>query len=137
MKIHRPLGLSLLVYEVARMVILLVFSISLDPSGFVGPALIGYLLAPQILFALIALFVWIDETRYRDYVPLYVAGKTLLVWAGLLWLLSSFKTIVKAFVMYTGTAGEPLMLAMAVLIPFEIATIIRMVLYKKRPAEDH
>ncbi|WP_304223641.1 hypothetical protein [Gracilinema caldarium] len=137
MKIHRPLGLSVLVYEVARMVILLVLSVSLEPSGFVGPALIGYLLAPQILFALIALFVWIDETRYRDYVSLYVAGKTLLVWAGLLWLFTSFKTIVKALMMYTGTAGEPFMIAILVLIPFEIATIIRMVLYMKRPAEDH
>ncbi|MCA1949785.1 MAG: phosphoethanolamine transferase CptA [Treponema sp.] len=137
MKIHRPLGLSVLVYEVVRMVILLVLSVSLEPSGFVGPALIGYLLAPQILFALIALFVWIDETRYRDYVSLYVAGKTLLVWAGLLWLFSSFKTIVKALMMYTGTAGEPFMIAVLVLIPFEIATIIRMVLYMKRPAEDH
>jgi len=42
-------------------------------------------IAPTALFPLMALFIWLDTSRYRAYLPLFMAGKcigacTLLVW---------------------------------------------------------
>ena len=73
-----PGAIILLVYDVIRIVVLIrIF-------GAVGEALAGYeraaILAlgiPQALFALMALFLLLDATSYRPYVPLYTAGKAL------------------------------------------------------------
>lgn len=149
MKIRQPLVLSILVYEVLRNIVLLLLTASLEAIDFISPALMGYLLAPQVIFMFMALFIWIDEPRYRSYIPLYVTGKILELWAGLLWIYSSFETILRAMVMYTGSGRESLMIAFAVLIPLNIGTIIVMgrrmprrtqrhtPLSMKKPAEDN
>uniref|UniRef100_A0A7C3I8Q8 Uncharacterized protein n=1 Tax=Gracilinema caldarium TaxID=215591 RepID=A0A7C3I8Q8_9SPIR len=136
MKLHQPLSLSVFIYEVVRVVILLVMAASLQTLSLLSPTLMAYLLAPQLLFVFMALFIWIDELKYRSYLSLYVNGKIVSLWAGLLWVFTSFQSIVKAVVMYTGTAAETMMLLFAVLIPLEIVTIISMGLKLKRSAED-
>lgn len=136
MKLRQSLSFSVFVYEIVRLVILLVLATSLQTISLLSPSLMAYLLAPQLLFAFMALFIWIDEPKYRPYLPLYVTGKIVTLWAGLLWVVASFQSIVKAVVLYTGNAGEPLILAFTVLIPLEIVTIISMGFKLKRSAED-
>lgn len=136
MKLRQSLSFSVFVYEIVRLVILLVVAASLQTISFLSPSLMAYMLAPQLLFAFMALFIWIDEPKYRPYLPLYVTGKIVTLWAGLLWVFSSFPSVVKAVVLYTGNAGEPLILAFTVLIPLEIVTIISMGFKLKRSAED-
>ncbi|HON13173.1 MAG TPA: hypothetical protein PLB48_03520 [Treponema sp.] len=137
MKLHRPLSLSIFLYEVVRMVTLLVLSASVRSASFVSPALMAYLLAPQILYVFMALFLWIDESKYHSYLPLYVWGKSISLWAALLWVFTSFQSLVKTIVMYTGSAADSLMIAFAILIPLEIVTIITMGIKLKRSAEDN
>ena len=43
----------------------------LDPDGF--PRFVYT--APAVLFPLMALFIWLDTSRYRVYLPLFAAGK--------------------------------------------------------------
>jgi len=136
MKLHQPLSLAVLVYEVVRVITLLVMAASLQTISLFSPTLIAYLLAPQLLFIFMALFIWIDEFKYRNFLPLYVSGKIICLWAALLWGFTSFQSLVKVIVMYTGAAADNLMIAFAVLIPLEIVTIISMGLKMKQSAED-
>jgi hypothetical protein len=45
------------------------------------------LAAPGALFPLMALFVWLDTGRYREYLPLFSAGKCIGVFLLLGWLI--------------------------------------------------
>jgi hypothetical protein len=136
MKLHQPLNLSVLLYEVLRVIALLIIGSSVHTESLLSPVFIAFLLAPQVLFVFMALFIWMDEQKYHMYLPLYIAGKVITLWAGLLWVVVSFLTILKSLVMYTGNPTETLMLAFTVLIPFEIVTIIGMSLKLKKSAED-
>jgi hypothetical protein len=45
--------------------------------------------APCALFPLMALFVWLDVCRYRNYLPLFLAGKCVSIAALLVWFIVS------------------------------------------------
>lgn len=137
MKLHRPLSFSVLVYDMLRIIILMIITAQPRASSLISPTLMSYLLAPQILFTFMALFIWIDDRKYRNYIPLYTVGKVLGLWAALLWIFSSFQSVLRVILMYTGSAGEPLMLVMAVLIPFDCITVVIMAKYLKKPVEDN
>ena len=84
MGIVRLIKPGLFIYECIRILILAIFVFfqPSDPAGF--PRLI--FAAPGALFPLMALFIWMDVSRYRTYLPLYMAGKcislfSLVVWA--------------------------------------------------------
>jgi len=53
-----------------------------DPDGFLKFACI----APAALFPLMALFIWLDTSRYRAYLPLFTAGKCIGVFTLLIWI---------------------------------------------------
>jgi len=49
------------------------------------------LAAPGALFPLMALFIWLDTDRYREYLPLFSAGKCIGLFLLLGWLIASRK----------------------------------------------
>jgi hypothetical protein len=87
MDIFRPLRGGLFVYECLRLLYLIGSFVVLRPGGGNFPWLVYA--ASNALFPLAALFVWLDISRYRLYLPLYAAGKGIGVCAMLGWLISS------------------------------------------------
>jgi hypothetical protein len=45
--------------------------------------------SPAVLFPLMSLFLWLDAVRYRVYLPLFIAGKCVGIFALLGWLIFS------------------------------------------------
>lgn len=57
------------------------------------------LISPSAIFPLMALFIWIDNSRYRAYMPLFAAGKCVGIFSLLVWII--FSGFIKA------KAGSP------------------------------
>ena len=84
MGINRLFKPGLFIYELLRLIIMTIVVISSGGGSESLPRLV--FMAPGVLFPLMALFIWLDVQRYRAYLPLFAAGKcvvifTLLVWA--------------------------------------------------------
>ena len=76
MDVYQPLRAGLFIYELLRLLLLLVFSLFLPLEGQSG-AFFPYLayLSSNALFPLMALFLWLRPQEYRNYLTLYTAGK--------------------------------------------------------------
>jgi hypothetical protein len=59
--------------------------------------------ASAALFPLMALFIWLDSTRYRVYMPLFTAGKCIGIFSILGW--SIIAGQVKISVVFSGAAA--------------------------------
>jgi len=69
---------------------LMVISAILIIQGDVSELLIKIILvAPGALFPLMALFIWLDTDRYKEYLPLYSAGKCIGIFLLLGWFIAS------------------------------------------------
>ena len=92
MDIYRPLGAGLFFYECLRILLLVVFLVIAPPgsgfsvdSGFqdsnAGGAFFPYIvyLSSSALFPIMTLFIWLKREEYRNYLPLYMAGKIIAV----------------------------------------------------------
>jgi len=104
MGITRLLKPALFVYECVRILILAAF-VALQPAvasalltsdATVFPVLVYA--SPSALFPLMAMFLWLDASRYRAYLPLFAAGKcigiiTLLGWS----IVTRHLTLIKGF----------------------------------------
>jgi hypothetical protein len=78
---NQLLRAGLFIYECFRLLWVM------GPGGQFGiPALAVYA-APSALFPLMALFFWLDSSRYGVYVPLYMAGKIISICAAVGWLI--------------------------------------------------
>jgi len=83
MDILRPLRATLFFYEIFRLLLLVCFLFVAAPEGEVlmgssgSGAFFPYLvyLSANALFPLMALFLWLRLEEYRNYLPLYAAGK--------------------------------------------------------------
>ena len=64
------------------MLIAIVIIVQGDASGLFTKILLA---APWALFPLMALFIWLDTDRYREYLPLFSAGKCISVFLLLGW----------------------------------------------------
>ena len=64
------------------MVIALVIIIQGNVPGLFTKILLA---APGALFPLMALFVWLDTARYKEYPPLFLAGKCIGIFLLLIW----------------------------------------------------
>jgi hypothetical protein len=105
MDVYRPLRVTLFFYDLFRLIVLLQLWLSFAPltgdvsGGFTADAggfpYLAYA-APNGLFPLMALFLWIRLSEYQAYITLYIAGKTIGIVVFLGWLISSFQTIVLA-----------------------------------------
>jgi hypothetical protein len=73
MGIIRVLKPALFVYEAVRIIILALTLMFFLPGDSAIPWLA--FASPGALFPLMALFLWLDISRYSAYLPLYIAGK--------------------------------------------------------------
>jgi hypothetical protein len=87
MKIYRPLRFCLLFYEFIRLFTLLwvVGGAAPQEDAFPWPV---YGTA-NALFLFMALFLLVDMSRYRSYIPLYTAGKILAAFSSIGWVFFS------------------------------------------------
>jgi len=74
---------GLFFYECFRILVLILILIL--KSGEQGLAIRMIFSAPSALFALMALFIWLDIDKYRTYLPLFMAGKIIGVFLEALW----------------------------------------------------
>jgi hypothetical protein len=84
MRIVSILKPALFIYECVRIIILsftLVFQI---PAGSSALQWMSFT-ANGALFPLMALFIWLDISRYRPYLPLFIAGKCIAILSLLDW----------------------------------------------------
>jgi len=83
MDVLRPLRATLFFYDVFRLLLLVVlfFIVTLGGGSSAGGAFFPYLvyLSANALFPLMALFLWLSLEEYRNYLPLYMAGKIIAV----------------------------------------------------------
>ncbi|MDR1948296.1 MAG: hypothetical protein LBQ38_02785 [Spirochaetaceae bacterium] len=92
MEVYRPLRLTLFIYDCIRLLLLIGFWVILLPflgseaaeAGRAFPILVYA--APNALFPLMALFLWLRFPDHEAYLSLYAAGKVIAVAAGLGWL---------------------------------------------------
>lgn len=95
MEIYRPLRAGICVYECARFFFLIGALLALRPGGETLFPWLAYA-APGSLFPLIALFWWLDFSRYGGYGPLYAAGKSICFFSAVMWCIFSQKDIINA-----------------------------------------
>jgi hypothetical protein len=80
MNVFKPLRAVFFVYETLRLLILATFFAFFSPlegavKGEVFPFLVY--VTPNALFPLMTLFMWLKPADYRNYLPLYMAGKVI------------------------------------------------------------
>ena len=81
MDVLRPLRAGLFIYELFRLLLLVVFLVvaPLEDSFPMGNSVSTFpyviYLSANALFPLMALFVWLRPEEYHNYLPLYMAGK--------------------------------------------------------------
>jgi hypothetical protein len=82
MDVLRPLRAVFFLYEMLRLLILALFFAFFSPlEGAVKGGIFPFLVyvAPNALFPLMTLFMWLGPKDYRNYLPLYMAGKVIAV----------------------------------------------------------
>ena len=100
MGIVRFIKPAVFLYEIVRLTLLAYYFMILLPSV---DSIQWLAASPGALFPLMALFLWIDARRYKVYLPLYIAGKTVGVCALIVFSISAGEfTITKWF---SGTAS--------------------------------
>lgn len=80
MDILKPLRAVFFFYEILRLLTLAVFFAVFSPlEGAVKGGVFPYLvyITPNALFPLMTLFMWLRPADYRNYLPLYMAGKVI------------------------------------------------------------
>ncbi|MDR0997423.1 MAG: hypothetical protein LBL70_00005 [Treponema sp.] len=87
MKIYRPLRFCLLLYELIRLFTLLWVVGITAPREDMFPWLVYG--AANALFLFMALFLLLDVSWYRSYIPLYTAGKMLAAFSAMGWIFFS------------------------------------------------
>jgi hypothetical protein len=99
MEPYKPLRAGLFVYESLRLLFLAAVFAVLRPDGAVGFPWLVYA-APNALFTLMALFLWLNISRYGVYLPLFLAGKLISLFSILGW--SIFMRSIRAAEFFVG-----------------------------------
>jgi len=101
---------GLFIYECLRLILLVSILFSQEDPG--GAIKVIYAV-PAVLFPLMALFIWLDTSRYEVYLPLFTAGKCLGIFVLLGWsIVSKQVTIMESFIL----SGDLFALAVILLI---------------------
>jgi hypothetical protein len=85
----------LFIYDLIRLAVMVgLLQVFLRGRENSGAGVFPYLpyAAPNALFPLMALFIWVDPETYRVYFPLYMAGKTVGIGAFIGWTLFSLNS---------------------------------------------
>jgi membrane-bound metal-dependent hydrolase YbcI (DUF457 family) len=75
---------GLFIYECIRLMFLITAIAVIQPEGLKAYPWLAYT-ASNALFPLITLFLWLNISRYRDYLPLLLAGKCVGLFALICW----------------------------------------------------
>jgi len=75
MDVYKPLGAGLFLYECLRLLALVFFLLLAALENASGGSYAVYM-SSNALFPLMALFIWLKPEEYRNYITLYMAGKT-------------------------------------------------------------
>ena len=67
--------------------------------------------APSALFPLMALFLWLDADRYRAYLPLFAAGKCIVIFTLLGWSIASRQVTMIGSFLGAAVFGELVLLS--------------------------
>jgi len=97
MDINRPIGAGLFFYELLRILLLVIFLFTAPLEGEnAGGAFFPHVvyLSSNALFPLMALFVWLRREEYRNYLPLYIAGKIVALVSFYAWEIVTFREYV-------------------------------------------
>jgi len=87
MNVVRFLKPAVFLFECIKiMVISTILILQGDTSGLLIKIVLA---APSALFPIMALFIWLDTDRYREYLPLFIAGKCIGIFLLLGWLIIS------------------------------------------------
>jgi len=89
------------------MVIAAVLIIQGDVSGMFIKIILA---APAALFPLMALFIWLDTARYKEYLPLFSAGKCIGFFLLLGWFIISQQVTMIGKILGISIYAEPLLL---------------------------
>jgi hypothetical protein len=90
----RPLSITLFIYECMRLVFLTGVFMVLQPESETPFPWLA-LITPGALFFLMALFWLLDDTRYRLYYPLYLAGKGCGIVTFMFWIIFAGNDIIR------------------------------------------
>jgi hypothetical protein len=92
---YRPLCGGIFVYDVLRLIVMLetavLFALPVNSPEEVVFPLLAYM-APNALFPMMTLLLWLRPDDYNPYIFLYIAGKIVGIMANLGWLAFSIKS---------------------------------------------
>ena len=135
-----PLRFSLFLYDLLRFAAIVGAVVQFGPGSngeSLGSSVLPWLAfaSPNVLFALISLFLWVDPERHASYVPLYAAGKLVFACAALLWLIFSVEDVLGA--MSLGASGAAGSIALSVLfIPADLVSVVAARALRGRPGSS-
>jgi hypothetical protein len=132
MGIVRVLKPGLFIYECVRILILAAF-VAMQPllsavllATDLADFPIMVFAAPNALFPLMALFLWLNTSRYRAYLPLFAAGKCINIISLLGWsILVQSSTMIRAFPGIVQALAELMLLSGDLLALAAVILIIR------------
>jgi hypothetical protein len=117
----------LVLYDCVRLGIVL--GLTRDPAGIP-------LVATNALFPVAGFFLFAGPQRYREYGPLYVAGKVFGVFAGLVWLFFTLKTGLRFPLSLQGKTGQTVFLLMILTGADTLSLLVRLSIHRAaRPHE--
>lgn len=128
----KPLRFTILMYELLRLAAFFAVYFSsvqqIDNSTIIP---LAPLMSPNVLFVLMALFLFLDVEKYGSFLPLYAASKLLFSVTLLVWLISSFHVIINAFFM--DSSGIISSVGLSVLtIPADFLSVLMVFVVQKR-----
>jgi hypothetical protein len=96
------------------------------------------LLTANALFPIAGFFLFDDPRKYREYEPLYIAGKAVGIFAGLVWVLVTLGNGAQFSIMPDGRGNNTFLYfcVVAVLtVTDTLSILIRLLLHKKKPLQ--
>jgi len=87
MNVVRFLKPAVFLFECIKiLVISTILIVQSDTSGLLIKIVLA---APSALFPIMALFIWLDANRYKEYLPLFIAGKCIGIFLLMGWIIIS------------------------------------------------
>jgi hypothetical protein len=124
MEAYRPFRLFLFIYDMFRLVLVVgLLQAFVRSREETGAEIFPYLVyaAPNALFPMMALFLWVNLETYRAYLPLYMGGKAVTLAALAGWAVFSVN---RRFVLFLADAPFLLIGLVLFLILLDLGTIL-------------
>jgi len=127
MGLTRFIKIGLFVYECIRILLL---TIILIIKGTEDGLLIRTLFAaPSALFPLMAIFILLDTNRYKVYLPLFLAGKSIGIFLEALWSIMSIQVTISEGIDYSVILAQMILSGDL----FSLAAVIMIIKYIRKP----